>query len=244
MNLKDFNTLEEAQAHTETVTRFISASTMRIYLKTVGLYLPLVDMSEDVDSPARELALMVIESLKSPNSDGKDFNFIKGTTFGKGNLLELENMKSLVPSMTEQIDQLKTIVTNHCNVVTYPYANVTQEEFDADKATGETEATSVLYEGQDVVHLVTAGKKLLKFVVTLDEPAAHDSTVTISATGKQTTDETVYLPLSRTFTVNVKAGQQGAFSLDQAIAYFPRHVQFTATIDKANTLFTLDVVTS
>lgn len=144
--LADFDTLAEAQAHKVISGDIFSASTMRIYLKAVGLYLYLIDLAEgkfdtfdenqvfESHHPAKEDVLLMFESLNSPNADGRDFNFIIGTTFGDGNIATLDNMatKTLIDKSAE-ITQLKAMVIARSNQETYPFASATQAQFDAAK---------------------------------------------------------------------------------------------------------------
>lgn len=152
-------------------------------------------------------------------------------------MFEAANAEGLINN--EEMAKIRALATYEED----KFGGFTEQDVAAALAAGETEATSVLYEGTATPHLVTAGKKLLKFKVMLDEPAAYDCTVMVKASGKKLEEEE-YLPLARPFPITIKAGQLGVFSIDQAAAYFPRRVQFTATVDKANTPFTLDVVTS
>lgn len=225
----DFNTIEELHSFTDYIIK--DASLLRSYLTLKNKWRNIVDITKDTTHPLFDAAEGIYQFAK----EGKPLSFKPDTLTGMAHRKLLSEFVDLaLIDTSEEILEL-------CNK---PYKNVSQEEFDADKATGETEATSVTYEGQDVVHLVNVGKKLLNFVVKLGEPAAYDCTVTVTASGKRSVDETDYLPLARPFPVPIKAGQVGIISLDQAAAYFPRHVQFTATIDKANTPFSLDVITN
>ncbi len=146
--LHEFATLQDAKEYEFKGSRFISKSTMSLYLKSVNLYLYIIEVSQGKHDgieihKAKETCLMIVNSLNSGNADGKDFNFIQGhqSGFGDANIAEIDNMiANTMPEKAAELTQLKAICINHCNPVSKPYKNATQTEIDTAKAQAELKA--------------------------------------------------------------------------------------------------------
>lgn len=149
--------LATVQGYELTTTRMISNPTMRLYMKGVGVYLIIkkiakgeLDTIDDSDPaniiitehPAKELAALIVDSLAGSSTDDNDFNFIVGHPVGDGVIADTEKLRDeLLTSHTAQIGALLNICKAHCNVVTQPFAEATQD--DLDKVVLEQSPTTV-----------------------------------------------------------------------------------------------------
>ena len=144
--------LAAIQNHSETSLRMISNKTMMLYLKATGLYLYIHQVAdgvhdvEGVDHAAKETCLMIKNSLLDGSADGGDFNFMEGTAKGDGVIADTEALKITIPTKSANLDGLLTVCKEHCNSITYPFADTTQADIDAVNAElaliGELEAHS------------------------------------------------------------------------------------------------------
>lgn len=133
--LHEFATAQEARDYPYTGQRFISKSTMSLYLDKVDLFLYIIEVAQGKHDgieihKAKSACLMIVKALDSGNSDGKDFNFIQGHPLGDGVIKKLDTM--INETMTEkaaELTQLKAICINHCNPVSKPYENISDDEF-------------------------------------------------------------------------------------------------------------------
>lgn len=189
----EFETLAELQTYPVTERIIFSASTMRMYLRSVGMYLYLKDLFEgkfdtpilDGDGnptgqfehhPAKEDVCMLFESLKAPNADGQDFNFIEfredgvtPTVFGQGNISALDTMiTTTLPDKAPQLNILKGLCIGKSNTVTHPYADWTQEMFDAAKAKAKIKPTEATY-SNGRTNLLKVGATAFNIAITITD---------------------------------------------------------------------------
>jgi len=148
MKLTDHPDLATAKAYPVDVKRMISNSKMRLYLRGVGLYLIIKNIAkgsldtwnkEDpnpdnhflVEHPAKELCELIVDSLAGSSTDDNDFNFIVGDPIGDGVIKDTELLRdALLTEHSAKIQQLLNICKAHCNSVTYPFADATQDDWD------------------------------------------------------------------------------------------------------------------
>jgi hypothetical protein len=204
MKMTDSVDLESAKLVEVVTTRMVSNATMRIYLKAVGMFLVIYEISEGkwdtpildnegnetgkfTSHPAKELCLLIVKSLEGSTTDNNDFNFIIGHPKGDGIIADTKLLRDVtLTSHAAQIQALLDIVIGHCNKVTFPFKDVTQEEFDAAKAklalVGELEAHSYTIGGfptNEPDAFVIKTRELICDVI-FDAPVPIDCTVKVT----------------------------------------------------------------
>ena len=117
MKLTDFDTLTEAQAHPEQGQKMVSPDMMVAFMATFGHVASVMDSTSE-SARALQLALQF----------GSEFNLITGHP---------ASVKPLLDSMVAESElgqPFADYAVAYANPITFPFASVTQEEFDAAKA--------------------------------------------------------------------------------------------------------------
>lgn len=132
MELKDFDTLEEAQAY-ELVTdkKQIGSGQARGFFVNNGIWTSLRQIQADITNPLFALADAVIVTASDASSY---FGLDTETAEGAGNLVAASTMVAAGIMTEAQKDTLLSLALKS----TYPHAPATQTEFDEAKDLGET----------------------------------------------------------------------------------------------------------
>lgn len=134
--------LTTIREESETTQRMISNSTTRLYLDATGLLLTVVDVAagkwdievlvegvgtgEFTPHPAKATCLLIVKTLEGSSKDDDDFNFMIGTVKGDGVIAKTEELRDVtLPEFSAEIGTFLALSIAHCNVVTYPFAEVT-----------------------------------------------------------------------------------------------------------------------
>lgn len=131
--LSDFNTLAEAQAYTDTKHKLLPPATMNSLLARYGLYSALESIRQ---TPGHVFQDAVGAFLDPKNGE---YNFMQTGATGPAQIALVDQILSASVIVTlgqrtvdvsAQLALLKPELIEACNVVTQPYANATQAEFD------------------------------------------------------------------------------------------------------------------
>lgn len=138
MQLKDFATLAEAKAHTETVGRLLPPTTMNSMLARDGLYSALRFIRDDAGHPFQDEVGAFLDEKNT------EYNFmLKGET-GPAQIALLDQLiasnisvtlGSRVVDVSGQLAILKPKLIAACNFETFPHANATEYDFQRAKGT-------------------------------------------------------------------------------------------------------------
>lgn len=151
MNLEQYvakkptQTLVEIQEYTETSTRMISNKTMALLLRGTRTYLLVHEVAQgkrDIDKdgvisnhPAKELCLLIVNSLAGSSTDNNDFNFIIGNSKGDAIIADTEHLRDVaLIEYKPQISALLDACISHCNIESKPFESVSQPQLDIAKA--------------------------------------------------------------------------------------------------------------
>ena len=251
--------LTTVQEHTEEEKRMIGNKTMALYIDSVGLYLHVHDIAygledtttTDVEGntvvephPAKEACLLIVNTLKDGSVDGYDFNFIQGTAKGDGVIAKTEHLRDVtLVAYKPQVSTLLSLCIAHCNQVTLPFSEVTQEELDETLAdihsTGMTDAT-VFYDvvgGAQSFHVRTAANKTLIEVV-LDEPSVCDTELSVYVLKKSgITGE--FVEVTQPIYVSAKIPKGSTSTFITLESNYGRHTQYRVEANRLGALTAL-----
>jgi hypothetical protein len=214
-------TLADIQAHTETSTRMISNKTMALLLRSTRTYLLVHEVAQgkrDIDKdgvmsnhPAKELCLLIVNSLADSTTDNNDFNFIIGHSKGDAIIADTEYLRDV--SLVEykpQISALLDACISHCNIESKPFEAVTQQALDKAKSAVPTPPENVAYVSGDYA-TKTKGRDLIVDVVFTD-PLPFDVRVDLKVL-IESNDGTKYIESSAPVAVPVfiKQSENGRF---------------------------------
>lgn len=240
MKLSDFNSLAEAQAYEVTTYKGITSNKAAQFFSLTGMINLLeaglsdttqIEVIQGMPTTVDNLCKTIIETS---SKSGEVFATDPATEDGQLNIAgsALLVANGVYPAALEAAFFAlgKTTVK--------PFENITQEEFDAVKAEGETASTSTDYNGNPF--LVTAGKRNIDVECVFDAPLTYDSVITLTVLQKskeQCVDD--FTPSDRAISVRAKAGTQRIeTTLNRT---YSRHVQITGVVDKVNTPFHINV---
>lgn len=119
--LYEFETLEEAQTQTEPSNKMISGDQMRVFMIQTGLYGYFKNHTSDAQMAAYD------------NTFGGEFNFINEHPSNLTSLFQYMVAEEETPDVDNQLLSLLSLCQTYANQVSYPYSDVTQEEFNACK---------------------------------------------------------------------------------------------------------------
>lgn len=224
--LKDFDTLAEAQAYTETKERMISQDMIVSLLTQFDC---VSSLQNSTDEKAKGFWLAV-------SSGVKEFNVMNSHSTGVAQQALLTYLVS-VGAVTADF-QANAIA--YANQPYQPFANTTQEQFEVAKLTGESKAT-IEYDGGD--KLVTKGRRTFNFDALLTEPAKKDIKVTVTCTMSKG-EGSLYIPSSRKWNFTIPQDELGYLELDLPINGLHRWVKFYAALDIVDTDCTVTVTAS
>lgn len=143
--------LEEAKAYTTTEGRFITSNTLTVYVVQLGLYSVFNDIANTTGHSARDICMAVMDRLRGVS----DFNFIIGSPMGDANFSLLDSLISLLPDKANQLNTLKSLATDYCNRISYPFANTTLHNVLIERNAVTLKPLS--YDGQGYAYIVTTG---------------------------------------------------------------------------------------
>lgn len=134
MKLEDFDTIEDAKAHTEIRGDFISANSMNSLLAQKNLTRAMKIISETDGHPAQNAML----SFFDPRST--DYNFIIGDPTGDAQIALLDGLIDAGGALNTQVGgqvisvalkfaELRPILIAKCNVPFKPFENVSNADF-------------------------------------------------------------------------------------------------------------------
>lgn len=131
MNLQDFNTLAEAQAHAQVIDKKqVGSGQARGYLVGIGVWKTLRTLRTSLEHPLSDLADAVIITAADASSF---FGLDPETAEGQGNIGSIGIFVDAgILTQTEADGFLGLALSS-----TYPYATATQAEFDEAKDSGE-----------------------------------------------------------------------------------------------------------
>lgn len=226
MKLQDFADLSSAQTHIEVGARMVSPDMMIAFLATFSL-MPQVMAGTDNEALALHKAL----------DFGSEFNFINGHPSSVAPLLSRMVASGLVTQ------EFSDYCIAYANPTTTPFANSTEEEFQASKVAealyGTQNATSVTYMGNNDKHIKLTNEDV-RLTVRLDVAATVDTTVDFTLLIRNTDDQEFSPVQNWIFTIVIPAGSTTATREITNTNKLTRHTQFTA---KSNVLnpFTVEV---
>lgn len=123
MNLADFNTLAEAQAHTVTTGKLIHRDTMNSLLASAGLYVAFKNMALDSNNPFQDLIAAFLDS--------EEYNFKRGapTSTGERQIAALDTMIAAGGDLGAALAALRPVILGIANPVSNPFASATEHDF-------------------------------------------------------------------------------------------------------------------
>ena len=125
MLLSDFSTKEEAKAHPVIVGQLINRDTLNGWLGGANIYKKMKAVSDDLNNPFCDVMEAFLDSV--------DYNFIQGTTTGDAHIALLDSLIANEPTVGPALSALRPLVMARANVVTYPLANTTTQDFEIAK---------------------------------------------------------------------------------------------------------------
>lgn len=215
MKLSDFDTLELAQAYSET-TNDLMPTTAKVmtYLATRGLLKVIRGISDDDSHPlsnAADAAIITIETKTHFHFYDTDVANLL-TAFQSGDIIT-ENQKNALLNLNE--------------VLVYPFADATAEEFFKAKSTPTEIACT--YQGND--KLVVVNKDGIIVDITVPTAIDYDDYITCTAESKTNDDDSVYVydPRNRVELVNnqkfkIEAGYSGVIAMSVSRRDLSQHV--------------------
>jgi hypothetical protein len=142
MQIKDFETLANAQAHEVEEGKLISAETMRIFIIKSGLYAYFKNNSSD-------LQMAAYDNLQS----GGEFNFINSDSKSIAGLFDA--MIAGDTDYSAALTNLKSLCVSESNAMIQPFLSATLSQFNAVK--GVYTAKSINHvAGKDIVMILNA----------------------------------------------------------------------------------------
>lgn len=127
MNLKDFNTLAEAQSHTVTTGTLIHRDSMNGWLGAAGIYKRMKEIAADDTHPYANTLEAFLDSV--------EYNFKQGTTTGDAHIALLDSLIATEPTIGTQLASIKPIIMARANIVSKPHEFATQHDFAKAKGT-------------------------------------------------------------------------------------------------------------
>ena len=122
MNLQDFATLALARAHPVIIGELINRDSLNGWLGGAGIYKRMKTIAADPAHPDCDVMEAFLDSV--------DYNFIAGTTTGDAHIALLDSLIANESTIGPQLAALRPLVMSRANVVTYPLANTTKQDFD------------------------------------------------------------------------------------------------------------------
>lgn len=254
MSLKQYiqanpdKTLVDAKLETELVESLISIPRMRLFLSEADLFLLFYDITNgkldtidaegnDVIHPAKVYCKLVTSTLDGTSTDDNDFNFIQSTDTGKSIIKKTEAMRDIaLPEYKDEIQLLLDMCIAKCNAITYPFAEVTQEDWDKAQLelslVGETSGV-VSYDQLDssqAFHVRNSGN-ITKIRFELPEFKDYDTTITLRCLERDNVNDSfLELPSPIYTNIVIEAGSLGTtITLKK---YYGRHTQYKATSNR------------
>lgn len=166
MRLQDFSTLAEAQAHTITTGTLIHRDSMNGWLGAAGIYKRMKEIAADNTHPYANTMEAFLDSV--------EYNFKQGTTTGDAHIALLDSLIDDEPTIGTQLAAVKPIVMARANVVSYPFTNTTQAEFDEAKDTGQIIALPA-NNSQHLIQINTTIQPLNPTDITIEHRFGTDS---------------------------------------------------------------------
>lgn len=121
MNLKDFDTLADAKAWTQTRGEFISRNEMNALLAGAGLYVAFKKIAENDAHPFQNMIAAFL--------DATQYNFIQSETIGQQNTAVLDAMIAADLPESPALTALKPTILAMSNIVHNPYSGTTEHEW-------------------------------------------------------------------------------------------------------------------
>lgn len=223
--LHEFDTWALAIAEPLTTTRLISAKMMGIYLAETGLLLLIDEVANGVydtvdengnpiKHPAREVCLLINKSLANNSADNEDFNYIIGNSVGEKVIANTANLKLAFTDKVAEIDMLLALCQAHCNITTYPYADITEEEYNAAVALNalhvETENVSTTYPA-DMDYLVKTRTDNVRVLAEFVEPVPADLSIPVYMGIRNAETDVIAWDDAACGRINIKAGETSAY---------------------------------
>jgi len=195
MNLSEFTTLAEAQAHEYITGQMIHRDSMNGWLGQAGVYKAMKAVAADELNPFSD----VMEAFL----DSEEYNFKQGTITGDAHIALLDSLIVGEPTIGARLAAIKPIVMARANVVSKPYEFTTQQDFDEAKDAGKT-ITLPANTGQHKVSLTitTAPRKVTKLTIqqrfgdTPDDLTEWHDVASVSVLYKQSTYSSGMIPAS------------------------------------------------
>lgn len=121
MQLKDFETLADAQAYSTTQPKLIHRDTMNSLLASAGLYVQFKTMAEDSANPFQNLIAAFLDSV--------EYNFMIGNATGDRQILALDTMIEAGGDLGAALATLKPVIIGIANPAFNPFVNATSHDF-------------------------------------------------------------------------------------------------------------------
>ncbi len=188
--------LVDIQAYAETATRMISNKTMGLYLRGTAMYLivheiaagkldiaVLDDMQKPTSAftnhPAKELCLLIVNSLAGSTTDNDDFNFIRGNSIGDAIIADTENLRdNTLVEFKPRVAALLNKCLAHCNITSQPFLTVTQADVDAAKARLNPSTEEATYPSDD--YILNKHRVNTSIEITITEPLPFTDTISFT----------------------------------------------------------------
>jgi hypothetical protein len=209
--------LTQVQEHSEVSTRLMSTDMAVSYLD----HFRLIQHFKNSDKSAEMATMLAI-------SGSAEFNFIAGHHTGDAHIARLDDITAdtdvIADTSTKTIDgneltlaqrltAFKQAVMVYCKTTAYPFADTTQEEFDAAKAALDIEGETigvVSYDAVDSAQMfhVRSNANKTQIEIALNEAVAYDTTFKIYCSTKSGLNDTwVELPTPVASNISLKSGQ-------------------------------------
>lgn len=237
MKVADYATREDAKAAFLVNRKVFNSNEMTMYLLRCEL------LDHVLDAPSGILRAFGIRLLVDSRFDFRD-----NTGDGMANDYSLGLLidGAADDGLKSKFTYLRKLLVEAANVKSYPFSEITPEEFDKAKADallyGEQDATSVHYMGGGDKHVKLANEAV-RLTVLLEEPVAVDTTVTFGLLIRNHEDQEFSPVQSWSFSLVIPAGKVIASDDITNSSKLTRHTQFTA---KANVIndFTVEITSS
>lgn len=122
MEFKDFDTLVKAQAYKVITGQLINRDSLNGWLGAAKIYKRMKAIAADDTHPFCDVMEAFLDSV--------DYNFIEGTVAGDQHIELLDSLIANEPTIGQQLAEIKPLVMARANVVTKPYENKTQADWD------------------------------------------------------------------------------------------------------------------
>lgn len=113
--------LNEARAYNETRGHTLTSDVMTMLLVGNGLYAEFSDLANDTQSPARGIVMAFMDRVRTDSS----FNFQPDHPKGQANLGMVDALISIVPSLSTELNQLKSAVISESTETITPFSETT-----------------------------------------------------------------------------------------------------------------------